>query len=116
MTDNPESKELLRCPFCDSPASDIKLTYDIWSIECSIACCTQQDFDKNECVRLWNTRAPSQQLTTTQQALDIAVKALELIHYSNDIFINTSCIEPQKHIIGITDIVAQALNNISKAQ
>lgn len=77
------SDKLLPCPFCDSVADYITMTFvndnkQHWVVcKCNIR--TAQYNTKDDAIKAWNTRAPSKQLTTTatQQALDTAVEALK---------------------------------------
>lgn len=77
------------CPFCgDSAVVEIQWVQDTriygrkspWAAHC-ICCGTTgvKSTDKNEAIRRWNQRAPSKQLTQTQQKLDVAVETLEEI-------------------------------------
>ncbi len=62
--------ELKSCPFCNGKASN-----STYYIECQCELSPKVDkhdvrFDEEKARILWNTRAPCEQLTQTQQALD----------------------------------------------
>jgi len=89
MIVNPEltSKELLCCPFCGGKAikTIMDSSYAVFLVEC-IRCGARTmgtpinadlQLAKQYEIAAWNTRVPSEQLTTTQQALDSAVEALK---------------------------------------
>lgn len=91
------SDKLLPCPFCN-PGS-VKLSnatpyaYPPFSVACRRCGIKIGGYTaKEEAIKAWNTRAPSEQLTTTQQALDSAVEALKeyaeadhiRVHYSTN--------------------------------
>ena len=66
-----DMKELLPCPFCGSEPYIAGAAYFSKKLIMCNVCGAEHSIEK------WNTRAPSKQLTQTQQALDRAVEALE---------------------------------------
>lgn len=86
---NQESKELgrlLPCPFCASADVEFRQVGDnrrsciVHCLDCGCTLESNENCDMSG--RQWNRRAPSKQLTQTQQALDSAVEALRF--YANN--------------------------------
>ena len=93
-----DMKELLPCPFCGSEPYIAGAAYFSKKLIMCNVCGAEHSIEK------WNTRAPSKQLTQTQQALDSAVEALEEIR-----IILTSCPELNSSNYGHDDVCR--LNN-----
>ena len=132
MTDNQEltSKELdahkgddlnnklLPCPFCgcDNIESIHRpQQYSKWQYTCQCGSCgAESTFEatKDAAIAMWNKRSPSEQLTQTQQKLNVAVEAFTTIlrHIKVRLFDNSSTYEM------IADTVDEALEEINSVR
>jgi hypothetical protein len=81
-TTTQETRELKPCPLCGSNANapdNVSTGRPVWEVECSQYCFSLRRTMKQEAIRAWNTRAPSDTEIRLREALERTTKLASLL-------------------------------------